>query len=103
MTYRCLNATSTGEYTDASMFFATLQYNNDDPQALFNDDALGALRAEQYPNSGKVGYSRYGGSNYTSTVNSIFNINSIYSFHKSSASSNLDIRVNNTSGTFYRK
>ncbi|MBL1144106.1 MAG: T9SS type A sorting domain-containing protein [Bacteroidetes bacterium] len=85
---------SSGSYSDASAFFVTKAVDPGQNALLF-DNPTYSLRIEQYSNTGLVGFTRYGIADYTSSLSSIFGSVALYSFHKTSASSNITIRVNN--------
>jgi hypothetical protein len=57
------------------------------------------MRIEQWFNTGRVGFTRYGIADYSTTIASPFNINSILSYHKTAGSANLTIRVNGVTQT----
>jgi len=93
-----LDATSTGSYTGASAFFAANPTNSGQSNSLFDNGSY-SLRVEQYSNTGDVGFTRYGVSDYSTSISSPFGSNSIMSFHKASSSSNMDIHVNGSTET----
>ncbi|EDP96500.1 hypothetical protein KAOT1_03787 [Kordia algicida OT-1] len=63
---------------------------------LFNDSSR-SLRLEQYFNTGRIGYTRYGIQDHTSSLSSIFNSDGILSYDKQTGSNNITIGRNNTS------
>ena len=93
-----LNATSTGVYTNASTFFALNPVNSGRSNTFFDGGSL-SLRVEQWNNTNRIGYTRYGVADYQTTLVSPFSINSIVSYHKSAASTNLTVFSNSTTNT----
>lgn len=85
--------TSGGSYSSSSAFFALNPVNNGNSNSLF-DNASFSLRVEQFSNTNKVGYTRYGVSDYSSSLVSPFGTNSIVSYHKQSSSSSFSIMTN---------
>ena len=92
-TAQFMNGSTSGQYTDGSVFFALNPINDGSSNTLFDNNQT-SLRIEQWNNTGVVGYTRYGVGDYTSTISSVFGVNSIYSYHKTGASASIDIRVN---------
>lgn len=95
-TVQYLSATSTGSYTDASTFFVSNPVNVSNSHTLFNGPTT-SLRMEQWSNTNRVGFTRYGVADYSSSLSTPFGSNSIIQFHKSSGSSIVNIRRNNGS------
>ena len=95
-TVQYMNATSTGSYNNASAFFVSNPVNVSASHTLFNG-ASTSLRMEQWSNTNRVGYTRYGVADYSSSLSTPFGSNSIIQFHKSSGSSTLNVRRNNGS------
>ncbi|APG65603.1 hypothetical protein LPB136_09610 [Tenacibaculum todarodis] len=93
-----LNATSTGTYTNASAFFALNPVNSGRSNTFFDGGSL-SLRVEQWSNTNRIGYTRYGVADYQSTLPSPFGANTIVSFHKNNASSSVNIFSNNLTST----
>ncbi len=93
-----LNATNVGSYSNTSVFFVTNPVNISPSHVLF-DSPSESLRLEQWSNTNRIGYTRYGIADYTSSLVSPFGINSIIQFHKSAGSTTLDIRSNNSSSS----
>lgn len=90
--------TITGSYSNASLYFVTKPINSGLSNSLFDNQNF-SLRVEQVNNSGFVGFTRYGVSDYTSNIPSPFGVNSILSFHKTAGIASLDIQVNNLSNS----
>ncbi|WP_367590036.1 hypothetical protein [Aquimarina sp. 2201CG1-2-11] len=88
-----MNGTITGTFSNASAYFVTTPVNTGSSHSLF-DNTTTSLRVEQWSNTGRVGFTRYGIADYTTTINSPFNQNAIMSYHKTSGSANLNVRVN---------
>ncbi|MEJ1241936.1 T9SS type A sorting domain-containing protein [Chryseolinea sp. T2] len=63
------------------------------------DDANRSLRLEQFSNTGNMGYTRYGVSDYATAQATTYGSYTIVSYHKSSANNNVIIRQNNASAT----
>ncbi len=93
-TAQYLNATSTGTYNAASAFFVTTPINVSNSHTLFDGPST-SLRAEQWNNSLRVGFTRYGVADYSSSLSTPFGTRSILSFHKASGSTTMNFRRNN--------
>jgi hypothetical protein len=89
-----LNATFTGSYNNTSAFFALNLMNSGNSNTLFDNNSY-SLRAEQWSNTNRIGYTRYGVADYSTTLTSPFTINSILSFHKETSSTTMDVYRNN--------
>ncbi|MGG8497051.1 hypothetical protein ACQY1Q_11575 [Tenacibaculum sp. TC6] len=85
--------TATGIFTNASTFFVINPVNTGNSHSLF-DNTTTSLRVEQWSNTNRVGLTRYGIADYTTTIASPFGINSILSYHKPTGSSIVEVRVN---------
>ena len=90
-----MNGTITGSYSDGSVFFVINPIDDEYYNTLFNNSKY-SLRVEQYENTNKVGYTRYGFKDYKTNIDSPFGIDAIVSYHKSGGSPSINIRVNNT-------
>lgn len=88
-----LSGPSSGTYSDASAYFVVKPVNSGLSSTLFDGPSY-SLRVEQYSNTNKVGYTRYGVTDYSSSISSPYGIRSIFSFHKPGGSSTISIRVN---------
>ena len=93
-TVQYMNATSTGSYSNSSAFFVSNPVNVSNSHTLFNGSST-SLRMEQWNNTNRVGFTRYGVADYSSSLSTPFGSNSIIQFHKSSGSSTLNVRRNN--------
>lgn len=91
-------STSGGSYVASSAFFAINPVNSGNSNSLFDNSSY-SLRIEQFSNTNKIGYTRYGVSDYSSSLASPFGINSIVSYHKQASSSSLSILSNATSAS----
>ncbi|QKX03789.1 hypothetical protein HN014_02260 [Aquimarina sp. TRL1] len=92
-TPQLMNNSTTGFYTNGSTFFVTNTVNTGPSHTLF-DNGTFSLRAEQWFNTSRVGFTHYGVADYSTTIASPFGTNAIISYHKTGTSSNLDVRVN---------
>ncbi|WP_435263982.1 hypothetical protein [Tenacibaculum sp. nBUS_03] len=90
-----MNGSISGIYANASTFFVTNPVNSGNSNSLF-DHSSASLRVEQWQNTNRVGLTRYGIADYSTGIASPFGINSIISYHKSSGSSLVEVRVNGT-------
>lgn len=90
---------SGGNYTEGSVIFATNPVNSGNSVGAF-ENATFSLRIEQWNNTNRIGYTRYGTADYQSSLVTPFNINSIISWHKEASSSNMTTYSNNNSNTF---
>ncbi|UTW67274.1 T9SS type A sorting domain-containing protein [bacterium SCSIO 12643] len=88
-----MSGPSSGTYSDASAYFVVKPINSGLSSTLFDGPSY-SLRVEQYSNTNKVGYTRYGVTDYSSSISSPYGIRSIFSFHKPGGSSTISIRVN---------
>ncbi|CAM1355195.1 hypothetical protein [Tenacibaculum halocynthiae] len=88
-----MNGSISGIYANASTFFVTNPVNNGNSHSLF-DHSSASLRVEQWRNTNRVGFTRYGIADYSTAIVSPFGINSIISYHKTTGSSLLEVRVN---------
>ncbi len=86
-----------GSYSDGSVFFAMNPTDNGNSASLFDNSDF-SLRLEQHINL-DVGYTRYGISNYVTTISPPFGVNSIISYHKKDTTSNFTVHVNGSTGT----
>ncbi len=79
--------------TYGSVFFTlnAIDNGNDNPLIINSDFSL---KYEQTPNTGMIGYSDIGNSDYSSTLPSIFGIDNIISFQTDCASNTLGIHSN---------
>ncbi|CAL2102557.1 DUF11 domain-containing protein [Tenacibaculum sp. 190130A14a] len=93
-----LNANTGGTYTDASAFFAINPVNVGSSNSLFDNTSY-SLRIEQWSNTNRIGLTRYGVADYSSSLIPQFNSNTIVSYHKNSSSSNVTIYSNNSVAT----
>lgn len=98
-TAQYMNGSTSGSYTNASAFFAFHPINSGNSNTLLQSGS-NSLRYEQYLNSNRLGFTRYGVGDYQSTTSSIFGSNVIASYHKFSASASMSVRLNNASSTF---
>ena len=87
-----------GTYVEASTFFVTNPINQGDSNGLFESNTY-ALRIEQWSNTNRVGFTRYGVADYISTLVTPFGNNSIVSYHKNTGSSVFTIYSNNNFAT----
>ncbi len=90
-----MNGSIAGAYSNASAYFVLNSVKTGLSHTLF-DNTTSSLRIEQWPNRGRVGYTRYGVADYSTTIASPFGVNSILSYHKSAGSANLNVQVNGT-------
>lgn len=97
-TAQFLNASTSGMYSEASTFFALNPTNSGNSNSLFDGNSL-SLRVEQWRNTNKLGYTRYGVKDYSTSINSPFNIDVIISLHKENNSSNITFYSNNNTNT----
>lgn len=92
-----LNANTGGTYTDGSAFFAINPVNSGNSNSLFDNTSY-SLRIEQWSNTNRIGLTRYGVADYSSSLIPQFNSNTIVSYHKTGGSSNVTIYSDNNSG-----
>ncbi|WP_438425386.1 hypothetical protein [Aquimarina macrocephali] len=92
-TAQFMNGTITGSFANASAYFVINPVNTGNSHSLF-DNTTASLRVEQWFNTSRVGFTRYGVADYATTIASPFGINSIISYHKAGGSTNLNVRVN---------
>lgn len=92
-TAQFMNGTITGSFANASAYFVINPVNTGNSHSLF-DNTTASLRVEQWFNTSRVGFTRYGVADYATTMASPFGINSIISYHKAGGSTNLNVRVN---------
>ncbi|WP_440881953.1 hypothetical protein [Tenacibaculum sp. C7A-26P2] len=97
-TAQFMNSSLSGIFRNASVFFVVNTVNDGNANSLF-DHSSASLRVEQHFNRNRIGFTRYGIADYVTNIPSPFGINAIISFHKSSTSSNLEVRSNNNSHT----
>ena len=90
-----MNGTITGSYSDGSVFFVINPIEDGTYNTLLNNGDY-SLRIEQWSNTNKVGYTRYGVKDYKTNIDSPFGVDAIVSYHKSSSSSYFNVRVNNS-------
>ncbi|WP_408039173.1 hypothetical protein [Tenacibaculum amylolyticum] len=88
-----MNGSITGMFPNGSVFFALTPVNSGQSNTLF-DNPTASLRVEQWSNTNRVGYTRYGVADYTTTIAPPFGTNSIFSYHKNTGSTNLQVNVN---------
>lgn len=82
-----------GIYRDASVFFVLNPEKNGKSNALFNHP-ISSLRVAQWEDTDVIGYTQYEERDYTSSIASPFESNSIISFHKNNNSTSLQVRSN---------
>lgn len=97
-TARFLTGSASANYTSASAFFALNSPNSPNNTVLL-ENGTHSLRFEQFNNTGLIGFTRYGVEDYLSALSSPSGVNSIVSFHKAAASSNMTYYSNNLSST----
>lgn len=88
-----MNSSITGMFANGSVFFALNPVNSGQSNTLF-DNPTASLRVEQWSNTNRVGYTRYGVADYRTTIAPPFNTNSIFSYHKNTTNTNLEVNVN---------
>ena len=88
-----MNGTILGSFTNASVYFVVNPVNTGNSHTLF-DNTTQSLRVEQWRNTNRVGFTRYGIADYRTAIVSPFTINSIFSYHKSAGQNILNVRVN---------
>ncbi|CAA0245745.1 DUF11 domain-containing protein [Tenacibaculum maritimum] len=93
-----LNANVGGTYIDASTFFALNPANIGPSNSLFDNGSY-SLRSRQWSNTNRIGYTRYGAADYTSTLAPSFGNNAIISYHKQAAATNMELYLNNNTST----
>ncbi len=84
---------TSGIFRNASTFIAINPVNTGNSHTLL-DHSNASLRVEQWFNTNRVGLTRYGVADYSTSIASPFNINSIISYHKATTSSTVEVRVN---------
>lgn len=82
-----------GTNTPGSAFFALNPVQSGNSNTLF-DNSFFSLRVNQWQNTSRVGFTRYGVADYLTNFSSPYGINSIISYHKPSSSNDILIRVN---------
>ncbi|SEB72851.1 hypothetical protein SAMN04489761_1585 [Tenacibaculum sp. MAR_2009_124] len=88
-----MSGSTAGIFPNASTFIAINPVNTGNSHTLL-DHSSASLRVEQWFNTNRVGLTRYGVSDYSTSITSPFNINSIISYHKPTGSSIVEVRVN---------
>ena len=94
-----MNFTTTSNFIPGTAYFVL---NPTDAGLVSNtllDDASRSLRWEQYSNTNRIGYTRYGVNDYTSGLAPNYGNNTIVGFLKSNANNNLQIRQDNATST----
>ncbi len=85
-----------GSFSNASAFFVLNPVNSGRSNSLF-DNGSHSLRVEQWSNTGRVGFTRYGVGDYSTAISSPFGTNSIISYHKNGGQNNILVQVNGSS------
>ncbi|WP_103068877.1 hypothetical protein [Aquimarina sediminis] len=93
-----MNGSIAGSYTNASAYFVLNPVNTGNSHSLF-DNTTASMRVEQWLNTSRVGFTRYGVADYSTTIASPFGTNAILSYHKAAGSANLNVRVNGATQT----
>ena len=93
-TYYSMTATSTGSFRGGSIFLITKVLDYGGRSTSFFDDSAASLRLNQYDNTNRVGFTRYGVADYATNLATVYGADALYSWHKASTSASVDIRVN---------
>lgn len=93
-TAQFMNGTITGTFSNASAYFVLNPVNSGNSNSLF-DNPSSSLRVEQWSNTNRVGFTRYGVGDYRTGIASPFNNDAIFSYHKNTGVNTIEVRVNN--------